>query len=117
MPRSLGRRVISSNRQRSLGIVNHRHRPGVAPDWDPSFDVHAQKIALDLSAAIFQAPNNYPRLGVEVPQQGVRVAPGLRRDEGGALVGRDEIIAELRRSEADTLLYSLPTGMQWAAEG
>lgn len=82
-----------------------------------AFDVQAQKIGLDLGAAIFQAPNNYPNLGVEVPRQSVKVALGLRLDEEGALIGRDEVIAELRRSEADTLLYSLPTGMQWAADG
>lgn len=81
-----------------------------------AFDVQPQKIGLDLGAAIFQAPNNYPRLDVDLPRQGVDVRLGLRLGEAGAVLGRDEVVAELRRSGAETLLYSLPTGMQWAAD-
>lgn len=81
-----------------------------------AFDVNAEKIGQDLGAAIFQAPNNYPSLGVEVPQQGVNVTLGLRLSDDGTLIGRNEVIAELRRSKAETLLYSLPTGLQWAAD-
>jgi len=81
-----------------------------------AFDVASQKIGQDLGAAIFQAPNNYPHLGVEIPQQAVKVSPGFRLSESGTVVGRNEVIAELQRSKADILLYSLPTGMQWAAD-
>lgn len=81
-----------------------------------AFEVHPQKIGQDLGTAIFQAPNNYPHLGAEVPQQNVTVSLGLRLEEDGVLVGSDEVITELRQSEADALLYSLPTGMQWAAD-
>jgi myo-inositol-1-phosphate synthase len=99
--------------------IRHRYIGGMNVDdvaVVAAFDIQPQKIGQDLSLAIFQAPNNYPSLDVEVPQQGVRVALGLRLNESGELLGRDEVIAELRSSAADTLLYSLPTGMQWAAE-
>jgi myo-inositol-1-phosphate synthase len=82
-----------------------------------AFDVQPQKVGQDLGSAIFQPPNNYPELDVEVPQQGVKVALGLSLDENGKLVGQDEVVAEIQRCDADTLLYSLPTGMQWAADG
>lgn len=84
-------------------------------DFVAGFDVQSQKIGQDLATAIVAPPNNYPDLGVGVPQQGARVSPGLRL-EGGAVVGRDEVVHELRRSGAEVLLYSLPTGLQWAAE-
>lgn len=81
-----------------------------------AFDVQAQKVGQDLATAIFQAPNNYPRLNIEVPQQKVSVTLGLRLDESGVVVGQEQVVAELRRSKSDALLYSLPTGMQWAAD-
>jgi myo-inositol-1-phosphate synthase len=82
-----------------------------------AFDVQAEKIGKDLGAAILQTPNNYPLLGVEVPHQNVEVVLGLRLGENDVLAGHDEVVAELRRSGADALLYSLPTGLQWAADG
>jgi len=81
-----------------------------------AFDVRAEIIGQDLHAAIFQAPNNYPHLGVTMPQQAAKVALGLDLDQSGAVVRREQVVDELRRSEAETLLYSLPTGMQWAAD-
>jgi myo-inositol-1-phosphate synthase len=82
-----------------------------------AFDVRAQIIGQDLGTAIFQSPNNYPHLGVDVPHQATKVVLGLSLDPGGAIVQREQVVEELRRSGADTLLYSLPTGMQWAADG
>jgi myo-inositol-1-phosphate synthase len=82
-----------------------------------AFDIRTEIIGEELGTAIFQSPNNYPRLGVTVPPQATKVALGLSRDQGGATLRRHEVVEELRRSKADTLLYSLPTGLQWAAEG
>lgn len=82
-----------------------------------AFDIRSQIIGQGLDTAIFQSPNNYPRLGVDVPQLATKVMLGLGLEPGGVLLRREQIVEELRRSGADTLLYSLPTGMQWAADG
>jgi myo-inositol-1-phosphate synthase len=79
------------------------------------FDVQAEKIGLDLAGAIVADPNNYPILGAPVPEQGVKVVAGLRL-ENGQVRGAGEVVAELKRARAEVLLYSLPTGLQWAAE-
>src|SRR4051812_16135477 len=49
-----------------------------------AFDVDANKIGQSLTDAILIAPNNYPRLGVEVPRSGVLVTPGLRYNDAPA---------------------------------
>jgi len=80
------------------------------------FDVHPGKIGTDVSQAIFCPPNCYPDLRVNVPHQGVPVVEGLTL-AGGELQGMEQVIRELRRTRPDVLLYSLPTGLQWAADG
>lgn len=80
-----------------------------------AFDVQPEKVGRDLSVAVLAAPNNYPDLGRPIPDQGVEVAPGLRRAADGTVEGVDDVTEHLRRSDAEVLLYSLPTGLQWAA--
>ncbi|MBV8549529.1 MAG: myo-inositol-1-phosphate synthase [Alphaproteobacteria bacterium] len=81
-----------------------------------AFDVDSFKIGKDLGEAIFQTPNNYPRLGIEIPKQDAKVSPGLRLGEDNMVIGKEGVVEELKQSRADILLYSLPTGMQWAAD-
>ncbi|GHE29845.1 myo-inositol-1-phosphate synthase [Streptosporangium violaceochromogenes] len=82
-------------------------------DLVAAYDVQPEKVGRDLADAIFQAPNNYPRLDVEVPR-GVVVEPGIATEEE-AREGIGRITESLRASAAEVFLYSLPTGMQWAA--
>ncbi|WP_329538700.1 hypothetical protein OG345_00310 [Streptomyces sp. NBC_01220] len=79
-----------------------------------AYDIDAEKVGSELNEAVFRAPNNYPRLGVEMAPTGVVVETGISPD---ATVD-DEIrrlARSLRDSGAEVLLYSLPTGLQWAA--
>ena len=81
-----------------------------------AFDVDPNKIGSDVADAIFVAPNNYPRIGVEIPKSGVLVVEGLRNNDG-VIVGQDRVIEAMKQTEAEVLLYSLPTGLQWALDG
>ncbi|WP_107657303.1 myo-inositol-1-phosphate synthase [Nocardia suismassiliense] len=77
-------------------------------------DIDAAKVGTDLADAIFAGPNNYPTLDVSVPAQGVTVHAGLAREHTDADL--DQVAAIFRDSGAEVLLYSLPTGLQWAAD-
>jgi myo-inositol-1-phosphate synthase len=81
-----------------------------------AFDVDPNKIGCDVADAIFVAPNNYPRIGVEIPQTGVKVVEGLRNHDG-VIVGQDRVTEAMKQADAEVLLYSLPTGLQWALDG
>ncbi|GGM53959.1 myo-inositol-1-phosphate synthase [Longimycelium tulufanense] len=83
-----------------------------------AFDVHPNKVGKQLQDAILAEPNNYPRLDVGLPTSGCRVAPGLTEAEAADRSGPGfrRLVDQLRRSNAEVLLYSLPTGLQWAAE-
>jgi myo-inositol-1-phosphate synthase len=82
-------------------------------DFVAAFEVDQHKVGKDLSEAILTGPNNYPLLGGPVQWQDVAVRHGIRDDAPGA---RRTVAEELRASGAEVLLYSLPTGLQWAAE-
>ena len=77
-----------------------------------AFDVNPEKVGEDLANSVFTEPNNYPRLDVSVPEQGVVVSQGLGA-EGCDQRGVVRVIAD---SGAEVLLYSLPTGLQWAVD-
>lgn len=79
------------------------------------FDIDPAKIGHAMHQAIFLGENNYPRLDVALDSDGGLVHAGL------ASTGSDE--AEIRRiadvliaAQAEVLLYSLPTGLQQAAD-
>ncbi|MEU5259268.1 inositol-3-phosphate synthase [Amycolatopsis sp. NPDC021455] len=78
-----------------------------------AYDVSPAKIGLDVADAILAGKNNYPRLDVTLPATGVCVEPGIREHDPDADVRR--VTESLRRSGAEVLVYSLPTGLQWAA--
>lgn len=84
-------------------------------DFVAAFDVQKEKIGLPISSAIFEPPNNYPNLGLGNIDPGAVVQSGLRFEEG-KVIGHDEVVSALKESGAEVLLYSLPTGLLWAAE-
>jgi myo-inositol-1-phosphate synthase len=84
---------------------------GVADiDFAAAFATSPEKIGLDLCEAIFLPPNNFPRLGGELPPSGVIVRRGLTSQEpdearrvAGDLAG------------AEVVLYAAPSGRQQTA--
>lgn len=79
------------------------------------FDVQPEKIGLPIERSIFCAPNNYPNLGLDIPRSTTVVQDGLRLVDKG-VTGQAGVTSGLRQSGADVLLYSLPTGLQRAAD-
>lgn len=90
-----------------------------------AFDVDQAKTGLDVSAAIWQAPNNSLKFA-EVPRLDVPVVEGILSDgigltysqkiaaRGGATV--DDIAAHLRHTETHVVVNFLPVGSQLASE-
>lgn len=79
------------------------------------FDIDEAKIGKPIHDAIFLGENNYPRLSVELDRKSGQVYKGLLN----VAFDKKEIrrIADiLIESKAEVLLYSLPTGLQLAAE-
>lgn len=88
-----------------------------AVDFVAAFDIHPNKVGARFDEAVFAAPNNYPRLDVELPEQGFVVQPGLTpRNSDPSSPDFARIVETLKSSEAEVLLYSLPTGLQWACD-
>ncbi|HVK20203.1 MAG TPA: hypothetical protein VM677_02470 [Actinokineospora sp.] len=79
-----------------------------------ALDIHPDKVGRDLTAAVLTEPNNYPLLDTVVPDQGVLVEQGLVESHDDADL--DRLAGRLREAGAEVLLYSLPTGLQWAAD-
>ncbi len=76
-----------------------------------AFDINPSKIGIDLSEAIVAPPNSYPWLGVDVPLQHVTVLAGIQEDDS-----LEPVVKSLIDTEADVLVYSLPTGHQRIVE-
>lgn len=112
----LGRGIPSCNLPglRHFQIGNYRV---VDIDFVAGFDIQPEKIGIPIETAIFCRPNNYPDLNLDIPTSSNLVVDGLHCSENGLVVGREQVVEALRRSRADVLLYSLPTGLQWAADG
>ncbi|MFJ1649773.1 inositol-3-phosphate synthase [Streptomyces sp. NPDC088258] len=83
-----------------------------------AFDIHPNKTGRPFNEAVLAEPNNYPRLDVDLPQVPVTVQPGLPTQEDAGPTSRAfrAVVDQLRESRAEVLLYSLPTGLQWAAD-
>jgi myo-inositol-1-phosphate synthase len=94
---------------RSTGSLVGVHRPEIAGlgvgdvDVVAAFALSDGKVGKDLHEAIFEPPNNFPRLDAELPPSGVTVQRGL--------VDSAEIerVAEALKG-AEVLLYSAPSG-------
>jgi myo-inositol-1-phosphate synthase len=81
-----------------------------------AFDVHPKKVGVRFREAALAEPNNYPRLDVNLPDPGFVVEMGFTPEEAesdGPAFRR--VVRALRESDAEVLLYSLPTGLAWAA--
>lgn len=83
-----------------------------------AFDVHPNKVGKPFDEAVLAEPNNYPLLDVLRPSVKFQVEAGFSQaGEGDKTSARFlAIVKRLRDSNAEVLLYSLPTGMQWAVD-
>ncbi|MGA2874828.1 MAG: hypothetical protein ABSE82_04720 [Nitrososphaerales archaeon] len=80
-----------------------------------AFDVDKRKIGLELSDAIFQAPNVGPKFS-KVPKTKIIVKTGILKDPpprhlADSLVETDSIVKELKESGAVIALSLIPSGM------
>lgn len=89
-----------------------------------AFDIHAGKVGLDLSEAIFAAPNN-TLVFARPPLSGVVVQRGPTLDGIGRYMAEDipeaqcrpvDVAQELRRAGAEVVVSYLPVGSQAATE-
>jgi myo-inositol-1-phosphate synthase len=98
-----------------------------------AFDVDARKVGLDISEAIFQAPNCTAVFKPDVPKAGVTVQRGPDLDGVSAFMrnqmaersfvvstapalDRAAIVAHLREREVEVMINFLPVGSQEAVE-
>ena len=81
-----------------------------------AFDTDERKVGLPLFEAATTHPNNYPILVSECSSISPGVLQGLSQSSDGRLENGAHVTEALAASQAEVLLYSLPTGLQWAAE-
>lgn len=74
-----------------------------------AFDASDRKVGLPLHAAIFAPPNNYPDIGVAPSTSKAVVSSGICNPADAAEVRH--VARVLSESDAEVLLYSLPTGL------
>lgn len=80
------------------------------------FDVDEEKIGKPMHEAIFLGQNNYPRLSVTLASCDAVIQRGIRSADDVTELEIRRISDALIACDAEVLLYSLPTGMQWAAD-
>ncbi|MFS8184744.1 hypothetical protein ACMG4P_24745 [Pseudovibrio denitrificans] len=80
-----------------------------------AFDIQEDKIGKPVNEAIFTPPNNYINLGLDLPASDSVVENGLIL-RNGVVTGHEKVVTALKQTKAEVLLYSLPTGLQWAAD-
>ncbi len=81
-----------------------------------AYDVHPEKVGKPFSDAVFAGPNNYPLLDVPLTRYDFEVEQGFTQSNLTSELAMAHVVESLRKSGAEVLLYSLPTGLQWAAE-
>ncbi|WP_413732914.1 inositol-3-phosphate synthase [Sodalis sp. RH20] len=82
-----------------------------------AFDIHPNKVGKPFSQAVLAEPNNYPLLDVSLPTVDFIVLEGFTQQNSNSTSAKfKEIVSRLRESNAEVLLYSLPTGLQWAVD-
>jgi myo-inositol-1-phosphate synthase len=108
----------------SIGLTGY-HLGGLTPkdiDIVAAFDVNAKKVGRDLSEAIFEAPNNLPKI-CDVPYQDVLVQRGPLLDGIGKYLKEVVVISEskpvdvaqhLRDCGAEIVVNYLPVGSSQA---
>jgi myo-inositol-1-phosphate synthase len=89
-----------------------------------AFEVSARKVGKDLSKAIFEKPNNTPKI-IDVSKMGVTVKKGPVLDGIGKYLkevvpiserSEADVVAELKASKADMLVNYIPVGSTRATE-
>ncbi|MBO9100946.1 MULTISPECIES: inositol-3-phosphate synthase [unclassified Rhizobium] len=81
-----------------------------------AYDVSQTKVDKPFTEAVLAAPNNYPILDVDLAQYSFKVEHGFTSHTADSDLAMAHVVKSLRDSGAEVLLYSLPTGLQWAAE-
>jgi myo-inositol-1-phosphate synthase len=93
-------------------------------EFTAAFDIHADKVGQDLSAAIFAEPNNTARFA-DVPELGVKVHRGMTHDGVGKYLkdvvpkapgSTDDIVGILKRTRTDVVVSFLPVGSEMATK-
>ncbi|MDJ0933556.1 inositol-3-phosphate synthase [Breoghania sp.] len=81
-----------------------------------AYDVLPSKVGKPFSEAVFAESNNYPILDVDPTPYSFLVKQGVTKNSADSDFAIATIAKSLRDAGAEVLLYSLPTGLQWAAE-
>ncbi|HLP26031.1 MAG TPA: inositol-3-phosphate synthase, partial [Acidobacteriota bacterium] len=93
-------------------------------EFTAAFDIDRDKVGLDLSEAIYAAPNNTYRFA-DVPRLGVPVHRGMTHDGLGKYLGLKiekapgptaDIVGILKRTQTDVVVSYLPVGSEMATK-
>ena len=93
-------------------------------EFTAAFDVTSEKVGLDLSEAIWAAPNDTYRFA-EVPKTGVTVSRGMTHDGIGKYVSgvvtraageTDDVVRLLKETGTDVVVNYLPVGSEQATK-
>jgi len=86
-------------------------------DFVAAFEIHPNKVGKPFDKAVLAEPNNYPILDVTLPKVDFIVDEGFTKEDSEPGSARFKaIVSRLRETKAEVLLYSLPTGLQWALD-
>ncbi len=94
-------------------------------EFSAAFDIDADKVGKDLSAAIFAGQNNTLRLGDDLPALGVEVQRGMTHDGLGKYLKEKitkapgptaDIVGILKESQTDVVVSYLPVGSEQATK-
>ncbi len=89
-----------------------------------AFDIDKKKVGLDLSEAIFAAPNNTVKFS-DVPTKGVKVQRGMTHDGIGKYLAdivqkapgeTSDVVGILKKTKADVVVSYLPVGSEEATK-
>jgi myo-inositol-1-phosphate synthase len=93
-------------------------------EFSAAFDIDANKVGKDLSAAIFAAPNNTCKFA-EVPRLNITVQRGMTHDSLGKYLSKtirkapgatDDVVGVLRATRTDVVVSYLPVGSEMATK-
>ena len=94
-------------------------------EFSAAFDIDAEKVGKDLSAAIFAGQNNTLKLGDDVPKLGVEVMRGMTHDGLGKYLQQKitkapgstvDIVEVLQQTQTDVVVSYLPVGSEQATK-
>ncbi|MDQ6607253.1 MAG: inositol-3-phosphate synthase [Actinomycetota bacterium] len=94
-------------------------------EFSAAFDIDADKVGKDLSAAIFSGQNNTLKLGDDIPELGVEVHRGMTHDGLGKYLKEKitkapgetaDIVQILKGTHTDVVVSYLPVGSEQATK-